>query len=538
MLRAIKSFYKKYMAWSEAYDDESMRQTFAGELNYASGKIFFVIFMPLALWLPFITNDLQLHQFPSLAVSIRIGICLLTVCLIALKLTKRFRRRPGLLLKVIAAYLYLGTSIITATAGEAVPGYIGQFVFIIMVPVVLPFSLRFKFTLATLALAVFFVTGALTGLDFPGSSLGFISADLLVPFIASIVMSIGYYIVRHNAWIEYQKLKSVLNDVNRQDNLLYKIDEAIALLFNWDIDEFEKDLYQSMGMIAGAVGVDRVYIWENYDKDDKLYCSRLYEWSENGGVRQSDDTATGVAYSDTMPEWEKPLSEGQCINRIVRELSAKEQAALAPRGIRSILVIPVFIQGKFWGIIGFDDCRNERQFTENEEMLLRSVSHMIFNALLRQDMMLNIRDAYAQFETIWLNVESGIFIVDAQTREILDINPLAANMIGADRSGIIGCRCHKFVCPADEGACPILDKNQVVDRSERVLITVNGETLPIIKSVAKITYKGRLALLESFTDISSLKNAESQLKLIKGQLEAALDKAQAEVAQKAISLRR
>ena len=124
-------------------------------------------------------------------------------------------------------------------------------------------------------------------------------------------------------------------------------------------------------------------------------------------------------------------------------------------------------------------------------------------------------DALERFETIWEHVECGISIVDAETREILDINPVAARMFGDAKEKIIGKRCHKFICPAEACSCPIMDKNQVVDRSERVFVTASGKTLPIIKSVAKIRYKGRLALLESFTDISKLKEAEEKLRFMR-----------------------
>ncbi|MCL1895729.1 MAG: ATP-binding protein, partial [Clostridiales bacterium] len=45
-------------------------------------------------------------------------------------------------------------------------------------------------------------------------------------------------------------------------------------------------------------------------------------------------------------------------------------------------------------------------------------------------------------------------------------------------------------------------------------IKADGEVIPIIKSVAKISYKGRLMLLESFVDISNLKKAEEQVRLL------------------------
>ncbi|SBW08684.1 Multi-sensor hybrid histidine kinase [uncultured delta proteobacterium] len=120
-------------------------------------------------------------------------------------------------------------------------------------------------------------------------------------------------------------------------------------------------------------------------------------------------------------------------------------------------------------------------------------------------------DALHNFTTIWEHVECGIVIVDAATRDILAVNPVAARMFGDDAAKMLGRRCHNCFCPAQESACPILDKGQTVDRSERVFVKADGKRTPIIKSVAKIQYQGRPALLESFTDISTLKEAEEKL---------------------------
>ena len=120
-------------------------------------------------------------------------------------------------------------------------------------------------------------------------------------------------------------------------------------------------------------------------------------------------------------------------------------------------------------------------------------------------------DALYRFETIWNHVECGISIIDAETREIIDINPIAARMFGDDKDKIIGKRCHQLICPAESYSCPIMDKGQVVDRSERQFVKADGTRIPIVKSVAKIQYRGRLTLLESFTDISTLKDAEAKL---------------------------
>jgi len=111
-----------------------------------------------------------------------------------------------------------------------------------------------------------------------------------------------------------------------------------------------------------------------------------------------------------------------------------------------------------------------------------------------------------QLEIILNNVESGIVIIDIETREIMDINPVVSRMYGGDRDKIIGQSCKSLFCV--EKGCPILEHHQIEDHSERQFKTETGKIIPIIKSVTKINYNGRPALLENFSDISHLKMAE------------------------------
>ncbi len=115
-------------------------------------------------------------------------------------------------------------------------------------------------------------------------------------------------------------------------------------------------------------------------------------------------------------------------------------------------------------------------------------------------------------KTILSTVQTGIVVIDAETKRIIDINESALKLIGTQRDEVIGHICHKFICPADEGHCPIIDYNQVLDNSERILLNLNNKEIPIIKTVASITLKGRKCLIESFIDITKLRLTENALR--------------------------
>jgi len=59
----------------------------------------------------------------------------------------------------------------------------------------------------------------------------------------------------------------------------------------------------------------------------------------------------------------------------------------------------VVLQDQFWGFVGFDDCHNERIFSENEEKILRSASLLAANALLRNEMTVDLHITAVQLES-------------------------------------------------------------------------------------------------------------------------------------------
>lgn len=193
-----------------------------------------------------------------------------------------------------------------------------------------------------------------------------------------------------------QEVESRMIDVIYRDNLLYAVSKVASLLLASDTDTFDNDIIESMGMLGKAVGVDRVYVWKNSVRGDKLYCTQLFEWSEGAEAQQGNEFTIDIPYDESAPGWEDILSSNRSVKGLVKNLSVAEQEQLSPQGIISILVVPVFLGGGFWGFVGFDDCQKEREFFEQEEGILRSASTLIATAMLRNEMTQNLVAAREQ----------------------------------------------------------------------------------------------------------------------------------------------
>jgi signal transduction histidine kinase/DNA-binding response OmpR family regulator len=178
------------------------------------------------------------------------------------------------------------------------------------------------------------------------------------------------------------------------------VNDFATILLASDTDKLKQVLDGGIEMVAHCVTVDRVYVWQNIIKDDSLYYIKVYEWVKPG--EPGKNSTFEFSYKETFPGWEKELSVGKIINGPLKIFSKDDRLRLEPYGIKSILVIPVFLQKQgenadyFWGFVSFDDCHKERSFSEEEESILRSGSLLIVNALQKNELSKNFEDALEQ----------------------------------------------------------------------------------------------------------------------------------------------
>ncbi len=122
-------------------------------------------------------------------------------------------------------------------------------------------------------------------------------------------------------------------------------------------------------------------------------------------------------------------------------------------------------------------------------------------------------------------VPVATFIVDWEARTVVYANPAALEAIGAPAAEVLGRPCHRFICPTEEGRCPIADLGLTVNRAECEALTAAGRSFPVVKTVKPLTLGGRPHLIESFVDISEQKRLAADLLASVGRFRSAVESA-------------
>lgn len=76
--------------------------------------------------------------------------------------------------------------------------------------------------------------------------------------------------------------------------------------------------------------------------------------------------------------------DGKYQKMIISELKPSEiKTNLENQHIKSMLTIPIFVENKWWGTLGFDDCEREYNWSDAQIALLRTAGFLISSAVLR-----------------------------------------------------------------------------------------------------------------------------------------------------------
>ena len=172
----------------------------------------------------------------------------------------------------------------------------------------------------------------------------------------------------------------------------------------------------------------------------------------------------------------------------------------------------------FWEYVTISPIRDERRITHFVALKEDITEQKLMREALRESEFIQ--------RSLMEHLPVGLIIVDAQSRVIESINPAAAELFGAPAEEIIGQRCHHFLCPANDFSCPILDLGQNMDNADRIMNRKDGTSLPVLKTVTRISIRGQDKLLECLVDISSRKAAENSLKELNLQLGKAIARAE------------
>jgi signal transduction histidine kinase/CheY-like chemotaxis protein/HPt (histidine-containing phosphotransfer) domain-containing protein/HAMP domain-containing protein len=307
-----------------------------------------------------------------------------------------------------------------------------------------------------------------------------------------------------------EKIKSMVAELEQNGRLLDTANTAaVILLANNDAAAFENSLLRCFKLIGHCLDADRVQIWRNEVVESEPHFVLRYEWLSDYGINcKSIPVDMHFPYS-LMKEWARKFINHEYINAPVCELPAEDQAFFGFYDMKSIVIIPMYLEGDFWGFFSINDCRRERTFSEEEINILTSTGLMMSSAVNRNLQTAIMRESDERVQlmfdaapfgaSFW---DEGLNIIDCNS-EMVRLFELKNKQEFIDRFFELSPECQPDGRNSREMAFEYLSEalNKNYGRYEWMHQKLNGEPIPCEVFFVRIKYKGKYSLTAYIRDL-------------------------------------
>jgi PAS domain S-box-containing protein len=229
--------------------------------------------------------------------------------------------------------------------------------------------------------------------------------------------------------ISLRKRESILEIVAHTSNLFLKTND-----WKTEIDPFLERLGKTMD-------ASHAYVFENHLLENgELGKSIRYEWSAPSIPSDLDDPyyAHKPLNVPEIKNWHDLMKKRLPYIGDKHNISQFEMEFLNNDGIKSLLDVPIFVNGNWWGIIGFDDVTNEREWSHAEVDALIIAANAIGSAIQRQSTDDALKFSEEKFFRAFHSTPVLMTIEDEFNR-ILDVNHAFLDRFGFSREQVVGC---------------------------------------------------------------------------------------------------
>ena len=174
--------------------------------------------------------------------------------------------------------------------------------------------------------------------------------------------------------------------LKKKDHLLHAVAQATqSLLVNTDLNQA---ILESIQVLGSTAMVSRAFLFQNHfdNGSEQWMTSQTHEWSERpGDYRQHQAYMSNIPY-DNIKKIVEPLQDHQpFVSYRSKEEDPQLQGIMNRTGVMSSVALPIFLKnGMFWGFVGFDEMKEEREWYEAEFAILRSYASSLAAAIERK----------------------------------------------------------------------------------------------------------------------------------------------------------
>ncbi|WP_019505423.1 GAF domain-containing sensor histidine kinase [Pleurocapsa sp. PCC 7319] len=170
--------------------------------------------------------------------------------------------------------------------------------------------------------------------------------------------------------------------LEKRDRLLAATAKASNVLLTGG--NFDESVNKALQIIGESLDTDRVTVienWHNPSQPSIPHWRLLYEWNSPQTLSQISYPEVTQGSYEGIEKWYELQSRGESISCRLAEIPEPFRSGQEKVGVKVLHAVPIFIEGKYWGLAGFDDCRQETLRSEAELSILKTAAACIGGAI-------------------------------------------------------------------------------------------------------------------------------------------------------------
>jgi PAS domain S-box-containing protein len=238
--------------------------------------------------------------------------------------------------------------------------------------------------------------------------------------------------------------KKLKDEIRYQSKLLKLIRNLDSKFINIKSDLVDEAINESLSEIGKFTSVDRVYLFDyHFDRD---ITTNTHEWCAPGISKEMGNLQDVPLHLIT--DWINTHKKGETVylpkvNSL--DIDDTHRKMLEPQNIKSILTIPLFFENECFGFVGFDSCKTERKWEDDEVSVLQLFADLMTNLKIKKKFTNRLLEVESIYRFIANNINDAVALIDSRGNYTF-ISPSHKNLTGRGEE-IIGQNAFQFIHP-------------------------------------------------------------------------------------------
>lgn len=245
----------------------------------------------------------------------------------------------------------------------------------------------------------------------------------------------------HGVLIDITERKKAEAGLHQREAILSAVAQTAQQLLR--CTDWREEINGILRLLGEATGASHVYIFENHsDSDGVLFTSQRYEWAASGVKSELNNPVYQnrrlIPVTPGLEDWYGNLSTGKPFYGSKKQYPRYWKRIFEAQGLKTLLEVPIYVNARWWGIIGFDDYSEEMPWSQAEIDALIAAAGNLGTAISRQQADRALRASEEKFQLAFHHTFVPMIISRTQDETILDVNQAFCNGIGYTRNEILG----------------------------------------------------------------------------------------------------